>query len=213
MRDESQRGWPDSLGVLENLSPRQRDELFPGAPRLTARHLANCKVLESRYRILDHIPKGGTCAELGVMRGNFSEHILLKTQPARLHLIDINPGAMGFVAQRFANEVASGLVQLTLGDSAASVLQLPADYLDWAYIDGDHRYEAVRRDLQAVYARLKPDGWIVLNDYVFFSPIDFIKYGVVEAVNEFCLAHDFEVIFFALQEKMYNDVVLRRIRN
>ena len=67
-----------------------------------------------------------------------------------------------------------------------------------------------KRDLAAAHRAVKPDGWIGLNDYVFFNSEDMNKYGVVEAVHEFCLEHDWEILGFGLAGRGQHDVLLRR---
>ena len=42
----------------------------------------------SRLRLLDRMPRGGVCAEIGVWKGDFSDRILRYANPKSLHLID-----------------------------------------------------------------------------------------------------------------------------
>jgi len=137
--------------------------------------------------------------------------ILQTTQPRKLHLIDINAGAVELTKRRFATGLARGQIELQCGDSSSEVLGLLDEYLDWLYIDGDHEYPGVKKDLEAARLKIKRDGLIALNDYIYFASSDFSKCGVVEAVNEFCVGHDFEMVFFALRGRMHNDVALRRL--
>lgn len=160
--------------------------------------------------MLEYFPKNSICAELGVLTGDFSALIIARTQPAELHLIDISKKSLRSVEERFARERSEGRVHVHLGNSADVLYSLPPEYFDWVYIDADHTYNAVKRDLEAARQAVKPNGLIALNDYIYFSPSDFSKYGVVEAVNEFCIHHDFEFVYLALQGRTYYDVVLRR---
>lgn len=201
------------LGVscLEDRTPEQRLAIWPAAATLQDRHLQNCRVVADRSTMLKHLPQHATCAEIGVWKGDFAQSILATTLPTKLHLIDFSPDAVAIANRRFAAEIASGQVAVHHGDSASTIRSFNDAYFDWVYIDADHSYAGVKADLAAVRTKLKPGGLIALNDYIYFSSIDFAKYGVVEAVHEFCLEHDYEMICLALNPRMNNDVLLRPI--
>ena len=196
---------------LEDLTAAQRREMWPSARSLEDKHICNCRFVENRNRMLEYMPKNAVCGEVGILTCDFSKIIFETTKPSKLHLIDIDNKAVEIAREKFASEIADKTVAVHQGDSAEIIAGMPENYFDWIYIDGDHSYEGVKRDLDAARLRTKPDGMIAMNDYVFFETSGFSKYGVVEAVNEFCLDYDYEIIYFALQARMYNDVVLRKI--
>ena len=78
------------------------------------------------------------------------------------------------------------------------------------YIDGDHSYGGVKRDIQQAKLKVKPGGLLVFNDYICFSHEELLRYGVVQAVNELCIAEDWTFRYFVLERTMYCDVALAR---
>ena len=57
--------------------------------------------------------------------------------------------------------------------------QMQDNSLDYVFIDGDHSYKGVKRDIEAWYPKVKLGGWIGGHDY----HIRF-KTGVMKAVDE-----------------------------
>ena len=100
--------------------------------------------------------------------------------------------------------MADGSVQVHCGDSAQQLRHLPDRSLDVAYLDADHRYEFVRRDLEAALPKMRDDGWIVVTITSWSPELHAHEaYGVVHAANEFMLANDWGIQYFALQTECF----------
>jgi Methyltransferase domain len=180
-------------------------------PDLPDRHLCHSRVLPKRFEILPLMPKGGVCAEVGTQLGTFAKHILSVLQPRLFHIFDLDFSL--FDHSHFNHAVAQGRIQLHQGDSSTLLGALPDRSFDFIYIDGDHSYAGVTRDLAQAARKIKDNGWIVCNDYTVYSPLEKCKYGVYRAVNEFCLRDNYEIIYFALHPWGYHDVALRKIKS
>ena len=157
--------------------------------------------------MLKMMPKGAICAEIGVYAGDFSEHILKITQPKELHLIDpwafsgdaahqgaeFGTGTMidqkkldglyASVMSRFDPYIKNGTVVVHRAKSEEAAGMFADRYFDWAYIDGDHLYEAAKRDLEIFHTKVKQGGMIAVDDYG--SSTNYWKKGVTKAVDEF----------------------------
>lgn len=154
------------------------------------------QLFDSRKDMISLAPLGGTVAEVGVFVGNFSDAILEVVRPKMLYLIDVYSGItysgdvngqnirkadMGAEYTRQKEKRVNQPVTFLRGWSGEMLESLPAASLDMAYIDADHRYPAVTRDLDAAYRAVKPGGWIMGHDY---HPIH--HPGTFLAVNRFC---------------------------
>jgi hypothetical protein len=177
-------------------------------PPLTAKHLKNSRLIPSREEILALMPQGGVCAEIGTQTGYFAKKIFENMHPQKLHIYDIDFSA--FDIEYFRPHINSGIVELHEGDSSTLLSLAPDSFFDFIYVDGDHTYSGVAKDLEQARQKMKPDGWIMCNDYTVYSPLEGVKYGVNRAVNELCLNHDFEIIYLGLHPWGYHDVALRK---
>lgn len=180
------------------------------APELPGSKLEGCEVLPNRYALLDKLPQGKVIAEIGVDRGDFSLEIMTRCKPAKLHLFDIDISRLVNPAVREELASGSGMLKTHIGDSSTNMSKMPDEYFDIIYIDGDHEYEGVVKDIEAALPKVKPDGALIFNDYTVWSATSMYHCGVARAVHEFCLAQPWKFRYLALQSMMYNDLMLVR---
>lgn len=57
--------------------------------------------------------------------------------------------------------------------------------LNFVYIDGNHQYEFVKKDIELYYPKIKKGGIIGGDDYYFCDESKASNFGVVDAVNKF----------------------------
>jgi hypothetical protein len=206
------RGVGSPLGrihLLEKLTerllwrlPRQVAERhLEVAPPLPQSMLDRAKLYADRETMLHALPKGGTVAEVGVWRGDFSKLIWDICEPVELHLIDVDFAPFNWPAAKAVRHQ---------GDSSAILRSFKPGSFDWIYIDGDHAYEGVCKDLAAAHVALKPGGYLMCNDYANWCSLAVTPYGVARAVNEFILREGYSVEGFALHPAGLPDILIRK---
>jgi hypothetical protein len=73
-------------------------------------------------------------------------------------------------------------------------------------------YETTRRELELLRAKMKPGGIIAGHDYAMGNWNGGVRYGVMEAVREFCLTYDWEMIFITHEIHDHPSFAIRAIR-
>jgi len=159
-----------------------------------------------REFLLKAMPKEAIVAEIGVYKGDFSKRILDMTNPAKLHLIDpwkyeqekiyndtLYGGRSGVdqnnmdaifndVVNKFAKEIKNNQVIIHRASAEEACNNIKNNYFDWIYIDGNHLYEYVKKDLECYYQKVKVGGFITGDDY---AEGGWWGGGVKKAVDEF----------------------------
>lgn len=160
--------------------------------------------IKDRNLLIKGFPNGLKIAEIGVFKGDFSKFIFSEISPSELHLIDIFEGQMCSGDKDGNNIVWTDLeieyellkeyfvnfdnVKIHKGFSYDVLLKFDDEYFDIVYIDGDHSYDGVKRDLEVSYKKVKKNGLICGHDYT-----EKMFMGVVRAVNEFCQENNLQI--------------------
>jgi len=137
------------------------------------------------------------CAEIGVQRGFYSKNILRIIQGSKLWCVDPwTPYPYRTVTEarqdQYYTETLSRL-RPWLDEDRAVIVRKPSleavhdfedDFFDFVYIDGDHIFDEVMRDLIEWHKKVRVGGMIALHDY---CPMR--RGGVIFAVDAYTRAH------------------------
>jgi hypothetical protein len=186
----------------------------------------NAKIFVSRLKLTEYCK---TCllenesfiiTEIGVLYGGFSEALLNIFKPKLLYLCDLyhmdpfityengeSQSHYEYINKKFINSP----VKLCKGNSFDILSNFSDNYFDYIYIDANHHYEFVKKDLEIAYNKIKSGGIIQLNDYTNYGVLCNAEYGVFLAVNEFLAqnSNNVKVLGMSLDKDCYHDIAIQ----
>lgn len=207
------RAWVDAHADGE---PSRGAKAGAGAPAQDGR-TARAELVSSL------IAPGDVGVEIGVLLGTFAYHVLLARDPAKLFLID--PWEYGLQADlepdpspekqaakdaqfeqtRLLFAPFPNVEILRMRSEEAAVLFSDGS-LDYVYVDGEHSYDAVMRDLTCYLPKVRAGGHLIGDDYGWS--------GVGAAVDDFVAEHagELAVMVDPYSESAGGQFVLRKAR-
>ena len=159
-----------------------------------------------RHRVF---PNGvNTAIEVGVWRGEFSAQMCNRLQPNGFWGVDPyelyegytdKPGAefnnqtsldqlYEAVNRNYSRINTVGTSKLLRMQGSEAAAKFEDEYFDVVYIDADHKYEAVKADIQTWWPKVRQGGVLVGHDYIERSHVE--EFGVIPAVQEFVAEHN-----------------------
>ena len=162
-------------------------------------------IFENRLEMIKSlVKKEGVYAEIGVFKGVLSEKLVNILNPKELYLIDLYSGIVtsgdqdgnnveSYNLDNSYNELMnkyknSNNIFLLKGFSYDVLNEFNDNYFDMIYLDGDHSYEGVKKDLEVSFKKIKNNGYIMGHDYEanLEKTKNVYNFGVKKAVDEFC---------------------------
>lgn len=144
-------------------------------------------------------------AEVGVWQGSMSRQLLRSFPELELLMVDRYckynkashdarlskmtqlefDGALSYAVSSTSKHAARRIVMV--GDSLKVCQEIKLESLDFVFIDADHSYEAVKKDIPNWKKTVRKGGIVSGHDY---SPR---HRGVCQAVDEFCAEHGYSL--------------------
>ena len=181
------------------------------AEMTTLLNTRNCPDKRDLASLVNELFPNGKGVEIGVLNGEYSKIILERWENGQLFMVDAWRHLEGYIDTNGQDDKYhhdclvnackntkqwENRAHIVRMDSVASANIFPDEYFDFVYIDADHSYEGVVRDMKAWWPKVKKGGLFCGDDYIpqdgdiwmtveGKEPVYAGKFGVRKAVNEF----------------------------
>jgi hypothetical protein len=163
-----------------------------------------------RVKMIFSFPANAIVAEIGVFKGDFARLIQEIRSPKELYLIDLWESQEGEYSKDVSNNAplnqyyenvcnqfkVAAICDQFLIIFTEGVSMFPDNYFDWIYLDADHSYASVKRDLNAWFPKIKNGGIFSGHDYVARRPWPDVKY----ILEEFMIDNNLELFCFTCDD-------------
>lgn len=208
------RKWNDEMLLL-----REKYENTLPKYELEEKNFIGAELLLNRNQLLTRMPENAVCAEIGVDKGEFSKEIIFITKPTKLHLVDAwgdsnryHDGLKVTVAEKFKSEIQKEQVEMNIGFSTIVLNNFPDNYFDWVYLDTAHTYEITSEELSILEKKMKLNGIIAGHDFTICNWLGNFRYGVIEAVHEFCIKQNWKLIYLTAEVHQHRSFAIQKIK-
>ncbi len=163
------------------------------------------KYFDTRNEMIKYYCKGTpVICEIGVFKGEFFKYLLENCDPLTIEGVDLFSGIAGSgdVDGNNSIQVDMNQVYMELQDTYIDnpIVSFHKDYshkylekqennkYDIIYIDADHSYPAVKKDIEIAFQKVKNGGFIMGHDYELNkNKCNYNwSFGTKQAVDEFC---------------------------
>jgi predicted O-methyltransferase YrrM len=172
--------------------------------------MINHKNISTREALIEAIKPKGLGIEIGVYMGEFSKYILDTCPDLNLILLDcwqeqpkdtykdhMNSSNEAQIQRIFATiiNVKNNYNRMSLikgfSDDYAKIFN--DNTFDFIFIDGNHGYDAVKKDLYNWYPKIKKGGLFCGHDYISGIHAGGVEFGVKSAVDEFGVKNQIDI--------------------
>jgi hypothetical protein len=161
---------------------RNKKEELPNNLHLTKIYDENpCEGKRGLASFVNKLHPNGVGVEIGVLRGEYSKIILDRWKDGALYLIDTWRHLDNYIDLNGRNdeyhyecmvETAKNIrehesrAHMIRMDSVISADLFPDEFFDFIFIDADHSYEAVVKDIQSWWPKIKKGGIFAGDDFI-----------------------------------------------
>lgn len=166
--------------------------------------------------------------EVGVRHGGFLKFIV-QDNISEAYGVDIwqnttvNGQNDNLYSQKELDQQYQMVLDLFLGNEKVKIMRefsdkasesFPDEYFDFVYLDADHTYEGIKRDLNCWYPKVKNGGILSGHDYIDGDLTlrlgHSVRFGVVDAVEEFKKQKNIQESDFFLTSEQYATFFIKK---